>query len=195
MSWHELFISAREAERACDFVLAEKKYRQALEFAERTAIDPSFAVRAIWQLAELMNGQGLFAEGERLLRRGLGMVEESDGAESPAAASWLFALGFSFIQQKRYAEADEVIRRSLAIRQRRCGSDHPDCALSLGALSLVQSRIGNCGQAEVIEGEALRISGKAQAQTSGAEVARLLARMRAHAGDDEPVARCGRDPG
>jgi tetratricopeptide (TPR) repeat protein len=98
---------------------------------------------------------GQFEQAESWRRKWLAVVKDRAGADSPAYAGALAALGLNLLQQHKWTDAEAVLRECLAIRQKQ----QPDVWTTFNTMSLL--------------GAALL--GRALAANDGVERATLLA--------------------
>jgi tetratricopeptide (TPR) repeat protein len=93
------------------------------------------------------------AEGWR--RQWLAIVKQQAGADSPACAGELAALGLNLLHQKRWADAESILRECLAIREKK----QPDAWQTFNT----QSQLGGAllGQKKYAEAEPLLLKGYA----------------------------------
>src|SRR5262249_8412001 len=62
---------------------------------------------------------GQFDKAEGWQRQWLPVVKQKAGADSPAYAGELAALGLNLLKQKKWADAEPILRESLAIREKK----------------------------------------------------------------------------
>jgi eukaryotic-like serine/threonine-protein kinase len=96
-------------------------------------------------------GQLHKAEGWR--RQWLAVVKEKAGADSPAYAGELAALGLNLLQQKESADAEAILREGLAI----CEKKHPDAWRTFNTQSLLGGSL--LGQKKYADAEPLLLKG------------------------------------
>lgn len=130
-------------------------------------------------LAELARLQGRYREGERLIRRALGIVEHVRDDLGPGLAAIFLDLAWFLQVTGREAaaeavtqeavrilgraplEAEELVHKALALREGTLGADHPSVATLLDHLALVFEVQGRLGEAGALRQRALRITGGA----------------------------------
>lgn len=88
-----------------------------------------------------------------MLRELAAIAKENAGAESPAYAGRLAALGSNLLQQSRYQDAEAVLRESLAIREMR----EPDAWTTFNTESMLGDALR--GQEEHAEAQPLLLQG------------------------------------
>jgi hypothetical protein len=91
------------------------------------------------------------AEGWR--RQWLAAVKQQAGADSPAYAGELAALGLNLLQQKKWAEAEPILRECLAIREKKV----PDDWRTFNTQSLIGGAL--LGQQKYADAEPLLLKG------------------------------------
>ena len=94
-----------------------------------------------------------FDEAEIWRRKGLTVVKEKSGAESPAYAGELANLGANLLSQTKWTEAEAVLRESLAVINQK--------PTTTPAKSLTESLLGRAllGQKRFAEAERLLVAG------------------------------------
>ena len=132
------------------FEEAEDSYRAALlkiYEARRPADHIDFA----W----LLGNFGLFLskgskleEGEKMLRRGLHVLEVNKQADTLQAAQMLDGLVNNQLKQERLVEADRLFRREVQILQARHGADSLPVAIALNKLGSLNQDIANYQDAD-----------------------------------------------
>jgi tetratricopeptide (TPR) repeat protein len=93
--------------------------RKILETAEKSAEkDPAALADALYGLSSSLVYAGQGAEAETHARRGLALIDKTEGADSAKAATLIEALYYSLLNQKRYAELEELAKRAVSIREK-----------------------------------------------------------------------------
>jgi tetratricopeptide (TPR) repeat protein len=135
---------------------AERLYKLALAISE-TAPRSEHLVRALNNLATVLQIQGRYAEAEPLYRRALETVRDLLGSEHPQVALTLANQAELLERQGRHAEAEPLHRRALAISEAALGSEHPQVALGLNNLATVLLMQGSSEEALPLYRRALAI--------------------------------------
>lgn len=96
---------------------------------------------------------GQLAKAEGWLRQWLAVVRQQAGADSPAYADQLAALGLNLVQQEKWVEAEPILRECLAIREKKL----PDAWNSFNT----RSQLGGAllGQKKFADVESLLLTG------------------------------------
>lgn len=103
-----------------------------------------------------LNGRGLYAQAEKLLRRAV-RVGEAIGEDDVGLGTTLGNLALTLREMNRLDEAESQLRRSLAIKEAVYGRDAVETAGSLGGLADALLASGRPQEAEELFGRALAI--------------------------------------
>jgi tetratricopeptide (TPR) repeat protein len=109
--------------------------------AQRTGVGPE--ILASWHEASGLSAfqAGRVDEGLAALRRGLALVEETEG-ESTSLAAMLHNFGDASRAAHRLEEGERALERAVKMRARLLGDDHPDVAFSLNSLAVLHIEQG-----------------------------------------------------
>jgi tetratricopeptide (TPR) repeat protein len=113
--------------------------------------------RLMNQLGELLYTKGLYGETERLLRRGLELVEAAQGTSSPELAISLNNLAQLLKATNRLTEAEPLMRHALAIDEASFGPNHPEVATDLNNLAQLFKATNRLTEAEPLMRRVLAI--------------------------------------
>ena len=112
-------------------------------------------------LGLMLRYQGDYAGAEPLLRRALGIAEQTLGPDHPTTGDRLNNLGLLLKDQGDYGAAEPLLRRALAIAEQALGPGHPDTGAYLNNLGLLLHDQGDYVGAELLYRRALAITEKA----------------------------------
>jgi tetratricopeptide (TPR) repeat protein len=126
----------------------------------------------IFTLAAAYEQAGQLDKAEDWRRQLLAVVKKQAGADSPAYAGELAALGLNLLKQKKQSDAEPVLRESLAIREK----TQPDAWTTFNTQSMLGGAL--LGQKKYAEAEPLLLKGydgmkareKTIPKTGGAEL-------------------------
>ena len=113
--------------------LALPLFREAAAGIEKRRFQHEHAGLIVNNLIDCHEQLKQFDQAEAWRRKGLAVVKERSGADSPPYAGELAALGSNLIQQKKWADAEPVLRESLALRQKK----QPDTWTTFNTLSML----------------------------------------------------------
>jgi serine/threonine protein kinase/tetratricopeptide (TPR) repeat protein len=128
-------------------------FRQAAEGIERRKFQHQDARLIVGDLIAGYEQLRQFAEAEAWRRKWLAVVREQSGAESPAYAGELSALGWSLLMQEKWAGAEAALRECLALRELK----EPAAWTTFNARSMLGEVLA--GQTKYAEAEPLLLSG------------------------------------
>jgi tetratricopeptide (TPR) repeat protein len=138
---------------------------RALEVAE-SKLSPRDAQRAVFlsQVADIHMSAKRYGMAEPLLKKALGIIENSKGADTAVAATqtiqYLQSLGLCYQGQGRHAEAQPYIDRAIATSTKVMGPGHYLTGAMLATLAVQLMDQGQLDQAERLLRQALPISEK-----------------------------------
>nr|WP_242030861.1 MULTISPECIES: tetratricopeptide repeat protein [unclassified Limnothrix] len=123
--------------------------------------DPTDSMWVFSALAQLAEGQGLWAEAEQHWSDCLSITESRFGPNHHATATSLNNLALLYKSQGRYEAAESLVRRALEICEQALGANHPDTALSLNNLAYLYYSQGQYEETESLVRRALEICERA----------------------------------
>ncbi len=130
----------------------------ALARAQRgLASDHPAVGRRVYELAQIEDALGNYAEAQQLYGRVLAIQTKSLGPESPKVGKILHLLAGTYAAQGQNTQAQNLYRRALAIREKAVGPDHPQVAQTLLALGRLHLDLGGYSKAEPYLRRALAI--------------------------------------
>eukprot|EP00808_Paulinella_micropora_P021732 g10204.t1 len=109
----------------------------------------------VYNLANLLSGQGKLAEAEPLYRRALAGQEEKLGATHPSTLTTVNNLALLLYDQGKLAEAEPLYRRALAGKEEKLGATHPSTLTTVNNLALLLYDQGKLAEAESLYRRAL----------------------------------------
>jgi CHAT domain-containing protein/tetratricopeptide (TPR) repeat protein len=131
---------------------AERYFERALAGLQKSPNAAPFEVAtAMDDLGDLYGLEGRFDDGERLLKQGLKLLDQTYGANAQTAPNYdkiLNDLGNLYKDAGRLPEAETALRRALIIGRARSGEDHPNVAATMGNLATVLERQSHFTEAE-----------------------------------------------
>ncbi|MFO0953208.1 MAG: serine/threonine-protein kinase [Isosphaeraceae bacterium] len=128
-------------------------YEQAAAGVARRKFQHEYAGRIVPSAINAYEQAGRPADAARWRRQWLEVVRQQAGADSPACAGELAALGLNLVQMKNWAEAEPVLREALAIREKK----QPDVWTTFNTRSLLGGAL--LGQKKYAEAEPLLLAG------------------------------------
>jgi tetratricopeptide (TPR) repeat protein len=96
---------------------AVARYEQAATGIARRRFQHEYADRIIPNTIATYERAGRLDKAEGWRRQWLAVVQQKAGADSPAYAGELAALGLNLLQQEKWADAELILRECLAIRE------------------------------------------------------------------------------
>jgi tetratricopeptide (TPR) repeat protein len=147
-------------------------YEQAATGVAKRQFQHEYAGRIIGNTAAAYEEAGQFDKAEGWRRQWLAVVKERSGADSPAYAGQLAALGPNLLRQKKWTDAESVLRECLAIREK----TQPDAWTRFNTMSALGEALA--GQEKYDEAKPLLLKGyegmkqreKTIPKTGGAEL-------------------------
>ncbi len=142
---------------------------------------------AAHNLASARDGDGQYAEAERIKRKVLGTRRRLLGEEHPDTLRSAGLLAQSLYWQGKHAEAERIQREVLGAQRRVLGEEHPETLTSASDMALSFSKQGKHAEAERIHREVLEVSRRVlgekhpQTLTSGNNLAMSLSSQAKHA--------------
>ncbi len=133
--------------------LALPLYEAAALGIEKLRFQHEHAPGIISQTASAYEAAEEFARAEAWRRKWLAHVKERSGAESPAYAGELAALGLNLLQQKKWTDAEPVLRECLAVREKK----EPEAWTTFNTLSMLGGSL--LGQKKFADAEPLLVKG------------------------------------
>ena len=130
---------ARDQENYKD---AESYFERSLEARQKSPKASPFEVAyAMDDLGDLYGLEGRFDDGERLLKQGLKLIEQTYGTDvrttAPNYDKILNDLGNLYKDAGRFPDAETAFGRAIAVGRATRGEDHPNVAATMGNLGTV----------------------------------------------------------
>ncbi len=152
---------AREQE---NYKEAEGYFQRALDIKQKAPnMSPQEIASAMDDLGDLYGLEGRFADGEKWLRQGLGVLEQGYGAEAQGAPNYskmLNDLGNLYNDAGRLADAEAALRKSYDIQLSRYRRNNPNAASTLGNLANVLNAQSRFAEAETLFNQTLVVNEK-----------------------------------
>jgi CHAT domain-containing protein/tetratricopeptide (TPR) repeat protein len=141
---------ARDQENYKD---AESYFQRALEGRQKSPKASPFEVASSMDdLGDVYGLEGRFDDGERLLKQGLKLIEQTYGTDvqttAPNYDKILNDLGNLYKDAGRFPDAETAFGRALAVGRARHGEDHPNVAATMGNLATVMENESRFAEAE-----------------------------------------------
>lgn len=114
---------------------AERLFRAAIKDADDSGKRDTTLASSLLGLGRVYRAKADYAAAEPLFKQALGIVEQTEGANSSWVASALHYLAGLYEDQGKYAEAEPLYKRSLAIEEKVLGAEHPSVAITLNSLA------------------------------------------------------------
>lgn len=139
------------AYQAGNYALAEAKFRTSYQIGSAIlgSENPGM-LRALNNLAIVIDGQGRHAEAENLDRQLYEIRVRVLGADNPETLAVLANLGITIMEQGRFAEAETFDRRLYEAESRVQGPEHPDTLSTLNNLAIAVDQQGRYAEAEAL---------------------------------------------
>jgi serine/threonine protein kinase/tetratricopeptide (TPR) repeat protein len=141
------YMEAGKTERALALLRQAAEGLAKLHFKHRGA---GLVLNGLGSCHEQLNQ---YPEAEAWRRKGLAVVKEQSGAESPAYADALTALGANLLRQKKWTDAEPLLRESLALRAK----IQPDARTTFSAQAMLGEAL--LGQKKYAGAEPLLLAG------------------------------------
>ena len=116
--------------------------------AQRLAVAPEAAGRALNQAGMYLNGRARFDEAKDCYERAIAIDEEAYGKDHPNVATDVNNLGGVLQAQGDLAGAKRCFERAIAIDEKAYGKDHPDVATDVNNLGMVLQDQGDLAGAK-----------------------------------------------
>ncbi len=139
-------------------------YETAARGVEQRRFRHEYANRIIPNTIRAYEEAKQFDRAEAWQRKWLAHVQKQAGADSPAYAAELAALGLNLLQQQKWADAEATLRDCLAIRQQQ----QPDAWTTFNAQSMLGGAL--LGQKQYAEAEPLLLAGYAGLKERAAKI-------------------------
>ncbi len=139
-------------------------YETAARGVEQRRFRHEYASRIIPNTIRAYEEAKQFDRAEAWQRKWLAHVQKQAGADSPAYAAELAALGLNLLQQQKWADAEATLRDCLAIRQQQ----QPDAWTTFNAQSMLGGAL--LGQKQYAEAEPLLLAGYAGLKERAAKI-------------------------
>jgi len=140
---------------------AERYFERALAGRQKSTLSAPYEIASSMDdLGDLYGLEGRFDDGERLLKQGLALLEQTYGADAMAAPNYdkmLNDLGNLYKDAGRFADAEKALQRALAAGRMRHGEDHPNVAATMGNLATVLEGQSRFSEAEDLYKKALAV--------------------------------------
>jgi CHAT domain-containing protein len=151
--------SAAEKLRETELVLRDEVTQQ------EQSNDPGKLAYALFQLGNLLEGTGRYAQAEPLLRRSLALGEQTLGPDDPKLTYVLGDLGTLLNNTGRFSEAQGMLRRAVALAEK--SANETLLSDQLQNLSWNLLCIGRNAEAEALARRSLRMSEDASPREEG----------------------------
>jgi tetratricopeptide (TPR) repeat protein len=153
---------AREEENYQD---AEAYFQRSLAIKQKTpGMMPFDLALAMDDLGDLYGLEGRFDDGEKMLKQGLKVLEQSYGADAPRAPNYsklLNDLGNLYKDAGRLPEAEAALRKAYAIDRAKAGEGDQNAPSTLGNLAIVLDAQSRYAEAENLFNQTLIANEKA----------------------------------
>jgi tetratricopeptide (TPR) repeat protein len=138
------------------WTLAEEQLNAAVVDAEERGNSTLLAI-VLNNLAQLYHATNCFEKAEPLMKRALGIDENSNGPDHPDVARDLNNLAALYQTTNRLEEAEPLMKRALDIDENSYGPDHPDVARDLNNLAQLYKATNRLEEAEPLMSRAFEI--------------------------------------
>jgi CHAT domain-containing protein/Tfp pilus assembly protein PilF len=147
-----------------NYSAAESYFERALTGLQRLPNAVPFEVAtAMDDLGDLYGLEGRFDDGERLLKQGLKLLEQTYGANVQTAPNYdkiLNDMGNLYKDAGRLPEAEAALNRAIVVGRAKSGEDHPNVASAMGNLAVVLEHETRFAEAEDLYKRTLAVDEK-----------------------------------
>ncbi|KAK0728575.1 hypothetical protein B0T26DRAFT_869597 [Lasiosphaeria miniovina] len=124
------------------------------------AVDAIGTLKAMSNLAIVIDNQGKYEEAEQIYRQALQLTEKVLGKEHPSTLNSMNNFANMLDRQGKYEEAKQMDRQALQLREKVLGKEHPSTLDSMNNLAIVLDRQGKYEEAEQMHRQALQLKEK-----------------------------------
>jgi tetratricopeptide (TPR) repeat protein len=162
------------------YVEAQPQLEHALDLA-RTTNNVYEEVKSLLKLGEVIDGQGLAAQGRAYMQQGIDLAQRN-GIDNYVKRG-LIDMGNSFMLKRDYGEAEKYFRQSLELSQRQ--KDPRNIARALLSLAVVSQRFDNLDDALSYVEQALPFYQRGGYRRETIQAFAILARTKKKRGENE----------